>query len=137
MKRLWLAAVALWSAALASDAAATELRVRMDVVSDTDAAAPAGTVTITETEYGLVFTPAMTGLAPGLHAFHVHEDGSMRDLPALYVDVLGNANNPVLAPRLKLSDLAGRALVVRVGEDECSGQMLSLRGRHVVRGVID
>jgi Cu-Zn family superoxide dismutase len=37
-------------------------------------------------------------------------DGHLGDLPALYVDAEGNARHPVLAPRLELADLEGRAL---------------------------
>jgi Cu-Zn family superoxide dismutase len=33
-----------------------------------------GTVTITESRYGLIFTPDLNGLPPGLHGFHVHEN---------------------------------------------------------------
>ena len=35
-----------------------------------------GTVTITESNYGLVFTPNLQGLAEGLHGFHIHENPS-------------------------------------------------------------
>ncbi|MCL2895806.1 superoxide dismutase [Cu-Zn] SodC [Brenneria tiliae] len=35
-----------------------------------------GEVSITETPYGLLFTPKLTGLVPGIHGFHVHEKGS-------------------------------------------------------------
>ena len=35
-----------------------------------------GTVEITESAYGLVFTPNLTGLAEGLHGFHIHENPS-------------------------------------------------------------
>lgn len=31
-----------------------------------------GSVKIEETQYGLVFTPALAGLAPGGHGFHIH-----------------------------------------------------------------
>ncbi len=33
-----------------------------------------GVVEIIESPYGLVFTPKLTGLAPGVHGFHVHEN---------------------------------------------------------------
>ncbi|GFN46954.1 superoxide dismutase [Cu-Zn] [Candidatus Regiella insecticola] len=32
-----------------------------------------GTVTITETPEGLLFTPALSGLTPGIHGFHIHD----------------------------------------------------------------
>jgi Cu-Zn family superoxide dismutase len=35
-----------------------------------------GSVTITESKNGLVFTPSLTDLPPGTHGFHVHETGS-------------------------------------------------------------
>jgi len=35
-----------------------------------------GTITITNTPYGLVFTPSLKGLSPGLHGFHVHQNPS-------------------------------------------------------------
>lgn len=35
-----------------------------------------GQITISESEYGLVFTPDIKGLKPGLHGFHVHEKPS-------------------------------------------------------------
>jgi superoxide dismutase, Cu-Zn family len=35
-----------------------------------------GTVTITESDYGLVFTPALKDLPAGLHGFHLHQNPS-------------------------------------------------------------
>jgi Cu-Zn family superoxide dismutase len=35
-----------------------------------------GEVVLTETRYGVVLTPNLTGLPPGLHGFHVHENPS-------------------------------------------------------------
>lgn len=35
-----------------------------------------GTVTVSESRHGLVFTPDLKGMEPGLHGFHVHENGS-------------------------------------------------------------
>ena len=33
-------------------------------------------MTLTQTPYGLVFTPQLKGLAPGIHGFHVHQNPS-------------------------------------------------------------
>jgi superoxide dismutase, Cu-Zn family len=44
-------------------------------------------------------------------------DGHLGDLPALYVDEKGKATNPVLAPRLKISDIHNRTLMVHVNGD--------------------
>ena len=64
--------------------------VVMNAVSATGVGAALGTVVVEETPYGVVFTPALTGLAPGVHGFHVHENAScateMKDgkpMPAL------------------------------------------------------
>lgn len=173
MNKQSIAAAGLYCVALA--AGATELQAKMNVLSEAGIGVAAGTVTITETQYGLVFTPALTGITPGLHGFHVHEvgncnagqkdgkavaglaagghydpagskhhgtpwgDGHLGDLPALYVDVGGNASNPVFAPRLKLADVKGRALMVHVGGDNHADHPAPLGGggARLVCGVID
>ncbi|MBS0551945.1 MAG: superoxide dismutase family protein, partial [Proteobacteria bacterium] len=55
------------------------------------------------------------------------------------VDAAGNALQPVLAPRLKLSDLAGRSLMVHAGGDNHSDhpEPLGGGGPRIVCGVID
>jgi len=123
-----------------------------------------GTVTVTESEYGLVFTPDLKNLDEGIHGFHVHQnptcqpgekngetvpalaagghydpdnagrhgtpwgDGHLGDLPALYVDSEGRATLPVLAPRLEMDDLKGRAVMVHGGGDNYSDQPKPLGG---------
>jgi Cu-Zn family superoxide dismutase len=46
----------------------------MDAVNEQGTVKSIGTVTITESEYGLVFTPSLEGLTPGVHGFHLHEN---------------------------------------------------------------
>lgn len=123
-----------------------------------------GTVAISESRYGVVFTPALSGLQPGVYGFHVHEkpscaaaekdgkmvpglaagghydpagskkhgtpwgDGHLGDLPALAVSANGQAVNPVLAPRLTLSDLRGRSLMIHVGGDNHADHPAPLGG---------
>ena len=41
-----------------------------------DGGKAAGKVIVSESNYGLVFTPALHGLTPGLHGFHIHEHPS-------------------------------------------------------------
>lgn len=55
-------------------------------------------------------------------------DGHLGDLPALFVDTSGNATNPVLAPRLKISDLKGRSLMVHAGGDNHADHPAPLGG---------
>ena len=164
-----LALAILPSAALAAD-----LVIPMHRVDDQGVGPRIGEVTVTASDYGLVFTPALRDLSPGLHGFHVHQKpscdvaetdgkkvvagaagghldpagtgvhstpwgkGHLGDLPALYADPQGQATQPVLAPRLKLADLAGRALIVHVGGDNHADHPAPLGGggARVVCGVV-
>ena len=148
--------------------------VTLHAVDAGGSGAALGEVTVSESRYGLVFTPALQGLAPGLHGFHLHQnascapadkdgkpvaalaagghydpartgqhgapwgDGHLGDLPALYVDADGRATQPVLAPRLKAADLAGRALMVHAGGDNHADHPAALGGggARVACGVI-
>jgi Cu-Zn family superoxide dismutase len=69
------------------------------------------------------FDPAGTGRHEGPYG-----NGHLGDLPALYVDENGNANHPVLAPRLKPSDLKGRSLMIHAGGDNYSDDPKKLGG---------
>jgi len=53
-----------------------EVTVPINAAEAKGAGPSLGTVRIVETGYGLVFYPALKGLAPGLHGFHVHENPS-------------------------------------------------------------
>ncbi|MCU7553238.1 superoxide dismutase family protein [Alteromonas sp. ASW11-19] len=126
---------------------------------------PAGTVVIENSSYGLVFTPSLTGLQPGGHGFHVHEnpscesavkngdtvpagaagshydpqqtdnhgypwsdDAHLGDLPLLYVNEEGDARHSVLAPRLTVEKVTGRALMVHEEGDNYSDEPAKLGG---------
>ena len=150
--------------ALSFTASAGAADITMNVVSDKGVGAVVGTVAVSDSRFGLVFTPSLRGLVPGLHGFHVHQnpscntreqngamvpalaagghldpantnkhgepwgDGHLGDLPPLYVDASGNANQPVLAPRLKVADLAGRSLIVHAGGDNHADHPAPLGG---------
>ena len=60
----------------ASFAYGAETTVALNVVDAKGTGVSVGTVRIVETRYGLVFYPMLTGLPPGLHGFHVHENPS-------------------------------------------------------------
>lgn len=156
-------------------ARAADKVVELHAVSASGVGASVGSVSMAETPYGVVFTPKLTGLPPGLHGFHVHQnpscasaendgksvpalaagghydpagtgkhgtpwgDGHLGDLPPLHVDAGGMAVQPVLAPRLKLADLGGRALMVHAGGDNHSDHPAPLGGggARIVCGVIE
>ncbi len=68
-------AVAL-ALALVSGAALADTVVTLNAVDASGVGAGLGTVTISESAYGLVFTPSLSGLQPGLHGFHLHQNAS-------------------------------------------------------------
>jgi Cu-Zn family superoxide dismutase len=78
MKRFTLACLALLACGAAQ--AASE-DVTMNLVTPQGIGHSLGTVKITETDKGLVFTPDLKTLPPGEHGFHVHAKGSCE--PAL------------------------------------------------------
>ena len=73
MQRLQAVAACLAFSAAAHGA---EIMVTLSVADAKGPGASVGTVKVVETTYGLVFYPALTGLPPGLHGFHVHENPS-------------------------------------------------------------
>jgi superoxide dismutase, Cu-Zn family len=155
-------------------AQAADSSVTLKAVDASGTGTALGEVRMQETPYGLVFTPNLRGLEPGLHGFHVHANGScapaekdgamvpalaagghldpegserhdtpwgdghLGDLPALYVAPDGSATHPVLAPRLKLADVRGKALMVHAGGDNHSDhpQPLGGGGARVACGLI-
>lgn len=135
-----------------------------------------GSVKLTDSEKGLVFTFNITGLPPGDRGLHVHErgdcgpgekDGRVQaglaagdhydpemskthagphgqghkgDLPIL--KLTGQESDVVVvAPRLRLSDVAGRAVVIHEGGDTYSDKPESGGGKGVnrshVHGIFD
>ncbi|KTD66089.1 superoxide dismutase family protein [Legionella spiritensis] len=118
------------------------------VIYATDGKKELGTVNFEDTKYGLLITPELSSLPPGLHGFHLHQhpdcgdhgmdagghfdpgktnthqgpygNGHLGDLPVLAVNGDGQATTPVLAPRLKTSDLKGLSVMVHAGGDNYS-----------------
>jgi superoxide dismutase, Cu-Zn family len=66
-------------------------------------------------------------------------EGHLGDLPGLYVNQDGKATTPVLAPRLKVSDLKGHSLMIHKGGDNYSDQPEKLGGggARIACGVIE
>lgn len=56
--------------------ASETVSVTMSQATESGSGTPLGTITISQSAYGLVFTPELNGLEPGLHGFHVHVNAS-------------------------------------------------------------
>jgi Cu-Zn family superoxide dismutase len=80
------------------------------------------------------YDPGKTNSHKGPYA-----DGHLGDLPALYADSSGAAVHPVLAPRVHLADLKGRALMIHQGGDNYSDvpNALGGGGARVACGVVE
>ena len=79
------------------------------------------------------YDPEKTGVHLG-----PYRDGHLGDLPRLLVDADGTATRSVLAPRLELEDVAGRALIIHSGGDNYSDFPLPNGGgkSRIVGGII-
>jgi len=125
-----------------------------------------GKVVATDTPYGLLLTPEIQGLSPGIHGFHIHENpscaksgmaagghldpkrtnehlgpynnqGHLGDLPALTADKDELATLPILAPRLTVSDIKGHSLMLHAGGDNYSNDPpMGGGGARIACGVI-
>lgn len=143
---------------IAATALAANVSIPMYMTAASDVGKSVGAVTIIETKYGLLITPELHGLTPGVHGFHVHQnsdcsqngmaagghfdpkntakhlgpyndDGHLGDLPALYVNSDGTATVPVLAPRImKIAEIKKHSLMVHEGGDTYSDSPASLGG---------
>ncbi|MDD6910180.1 superoxide dismutase [Cu-Zn] SodC [Actinobacillus minor] len=60
----------------AQEKVAESLTVNVELLDPIKGNTAAGAVSITESKYGLVFTPSLKGLTAGLHGFHIHENPS-------------------------------------------------------------
>jgi Cu-Zn family superoxide dismutase len=69
------------------------------------------------------YDPTGAGAHKGPYA-----DGHLGDLPALYVAEDGRATLPILAPRVKVSDLKGRSLMIHANGDNYSDEPKPLGG---------
>ncbi|HBM0248681.1 TPA: superoxide dismutase family protein [Salmonella enterica] len=71
-KMLLAAGVLISSTAMAENS----LTVQMNDALPDGTGDNIGEVTVSETPYGLLFTPHLKGLTPGIHGFHVHTNPS-------------------------------------------------------------
>lgn len=152
--RILSAALCLFASSLAF----ADLSIPVYFVTEPGLGKLAGSVQVSETKYGLLFTPDLHGLKPGIHGFHVHqnpsceqkgmaagghldpngtdkhlgpynENGHLGDLPALTVNTDGSSTLPVLAPRLNhLEEIKNHSLMLHDGGDNYSDQPVKLGG---------
>jgi Cu-Zn family superoxide dismutase len=174
MRKEFLVVAVILGVLVALPVYAAEVVVQMNLVNEQGVGKGIGTVTISEGPNGLVLTPQLTDLTPGVHGFHVHQNpdcaagmkegkqvpglaagghydpagtgkhlgpqgaGHLGDLPALTVGADGKATTAVVAPRLKMTDVKGRSLMIHAGGDNYSDQPAPLGGggARVACGVI-
>ncbi len=125
--------------------AAFAASVTIPLYLTSDGTTSIGTVTATDTKYGLLLTPALKDLPPGTHGFHIHVNpscaehgmgagghldphktgkhlgpygkGHLGDLPVLIVKQDGTATLPVLVPRLTVKEIMNHSIMIHEGSD--------------------
>lgn len=151
---IWFIGAVLMVATITAEAT---LVIPMYSVSSRGQGIKLGTIKADDTLYGVIFTPNLRYLPPGVHGFHVHVcglcsnygldarghfdplrtfqhlgpyngDGHLGDLPVLIVKNDGRATLPVLAPRLRLATIEGRSLIIDEGSDNYSDEPVSSGG---------
>jgi Cu-Zn family superoxide dismutase len=156
-------------------AIADEKVVAMRTISETGIGKIIGIVKLSDSDRGLVISPDLAELPPGMRGFHIHEnpscaalekdgkpvaglgagghydpthsgkhagptgDGHAGDLPALSVAADGTATHTVIAPKLKIADIIGRAIIIHAGSDNYSDnpQPLGGGGARIACGIIE
>jgi Cu-Zn family superoxide dismutase len=76
MKEIITATVFLIAVIAAGSAMAGDVVVPMNLITEQGVGMSIGTVTISEGQGGLVFTPQLSGLSAGVHGFHVHQNAA-------------------------------------------------------------
>jgi Cu-Zn family superoxide dismutase len=149
MKKLMSYLIVCWCLLFSSLGFADRVIIHMSLLAKNGPGEAIGTVTAKDTKYGLLLIPALTDLPSGMHGFHIHNNpscanggmsagdhfdpkyttkhlgpyndkGHLGDLPVLIVDQANKAQTPVLAPRLKVADIKGHALIVHLHGDNYS-----------------
>ncbi len=124
-----------------------------------------GVIVLHQQDDGLHLTGKVSGLKPGLHGFHIHQFGDLRDpngksagghfnprgtkhggpndqehhagdLGNIKANADGVANVDITAPWLKLHFVIGRSIVVHAGQDDLQSQPSGAAGPRAAVGVI-
>ena len=135
---------------LASQVSAAVLRnvivVNMHMVTKEGVGPSIGTIELRHIKQGVLITPNLKGLSPGLHGFHLHVNpscadfgkaagphfdphdtkqhlgpmhlgGHQGDLPVLFANRRGDIKQPEIAPKIEIHEMVGHALMIHMGED--------------------
>jgi superoxide dismutase, Cu-Zn family len=157
MIKFWKCFLTFFCLTTASIALA-DISVPMYITAKSGVGKFVGNMHISQTKYGLLFTPQLHDLTPGIHGFHIHQNpscadngmsagghfdpektgkhlgpyndkGHLGDLPVLYVDSDGSATIPVLAPHLAhLAQIKQRSLMIHDCGDNYSDTPEKLGG---------
>ncbi len=151
MKRSLLSLIACVGLLVANLALADRVIIHMNLLAKKGLGDSVGIVTAMDTPYGLLLTPDIRNLPVGMHGFHIHNNpscqnvghsegghfdpqytskhlgpynnkGHLGDLPVLIVEQNHKATLPVLAPRLKVADIKGHALMIHLHGDNYADQ---------------
>lgn len=116
-----------------------------------------GTITMENSGCGVLITPNLHDLTPGVHGFHIHQKpdcsdngmaagghldpsktdahhgpyakhGHLGDMPILVVSEDGAATLPALAPHFKVADIRGHSIVIHQHGDNYSDEPEKLGG---------
>jgi Cu-Zn family superoxide dismutase len=74
MRKTLLGIIVVMTMLVALPVFAADVVVSMNLVNEQGIGKDIGTITISEGPAGLVFTPQLTDLTPGIHGFHVHQN---------------------------------------------------------------
>lgn len=150
----WLLAGCL---SMALSSAQASVTVPIYKVAKTGQGENIGTITLEDAKCGVMITPNLKDLAPGLHGFHIHvnpdcsdngmaagghldpakteahdgpynEHGHLGDMPVLTVNADGKATLPTLAPKFTLADIKGHSIMIHAGGDNYSDTPEKLGG---------
>ncbi len=143
---------------LSTKVLASTVTIPVYLVADSGQGKPIGTIAIEDhTGGGVLLTPNLHDLSPGIHGMHIHENpscdnkamaagghvdpnhsgkhegpyddhGHLGDLPVLVVDKDGKATLPTLAPKFTLQTLANHSIVIHAGGDNYSDTPEKLGG---------
>ncbi len=134
-----------------------KLSIPIYLVSEKGQGKNIGRIYAEDTFHGVLFTPDLHDLPPGIHGFHIHiypdcsnlgqaagghldpqhseqhrgpfaKRGHLGDLPTLVVDQDGTATLAMFAPRFHLSTISGHSLMIHAGADNYSDTPNKLGG---------